>query len=352
MPLKLADVRGESFFGDPALDANLPAANEAFWASLIGIIDGDAPSAPRAILDVGCHSGGLLDALTRRFVPAQVFGIEPLAWARVAASRRLANVVAAVMLLDVSQWDQVPAGAIDLVTSHEVLYLEPDVPGFMREVRRVLAVDGRAYVVLGCHAENPLWRVWKSRLTAAGRTVYDHIPLDIMEAAAAAGLSLPCSRFDVPAGSPTIRVEQSSPIPTSGPCSTITIDTSWCFACAWPTVMRQLPESTIETSLKRAIDSRARQFASVRDAERAALSGTLVDGLDRHHGWPALCDTVNATVRRHGFVVIRGLEADVGHPQELIISRHSSTDPVDDDAVAGRRHGWGLSGDGVCAAAG
>ena len=42
----------------------------------------------------------------------------------------------------------------------------------------------------------------------------------------------------------------------------------------------------------------------------------------------------------------------VGHPQELIISRHSSTDPVDDDAVAGRRHGWGLSGDGVCAAAG
>ena len=43
---------------------------------------------------------------------------------------------------------------------------------------------------------------------------------------------------------------------------------------------------------------------------------------------------------------------NVGHPQELIISRHSSTDPVDDDAVAGRRHGWGLSGDGVCAAAG
>ena len=189
MPLRLADARGESFFGDLALDANLPAANEAFWASLIGIIEGDATSSPRAILDVGCHSGGLLDALTRRFVPAQVFGIEPLAWARGAASRRLANVVAAVTLLDVSQWDRVPTGAIDLVTSHEVLYLEPDVPGFMREVRRVLAVDGRAYVVLGCHAENPLWHAWKFRLTAAGRTVYDHVPLDIMGAASAAGLS-------------------------------------------------------------------------------------------------------------------------------------------------------------------
>ena len=189
MPLKPADVRGESFFDDPALDTNLPAVNEAFWAALIGIIDSDAHSAARAILDVGCHSGGLLDALTRRFAPARIFGIEPLATARIAASRRLANVSAAVTLLDVSQWDQVPTRAIDLVTSHEVLYLEPDVPGFMRKVHRVLALDGHAYVVLGCHAENPLWHAWRSRLTAAGRTVYDHVPLDIMEAASAAGLS-------------------------------------------------------------------------------------------------------------------------------------------------------------------
>ena len=76
--------------------------------------------------------------------------------------------------------------------------------------------------------------------------------------------------------------------------------------------MRQLPESTIEKSLRHAIDSRARQFASVRDAEQAALSGTLIDGLDRHHGWRALCDSVMAAVRRHGYVVIRGLEVDEG----------------------------------------
>ena len=185
----MANVRGGSFFGDPALDINLPAANEAFWAALIEIIAGDAPSAPRAILDVGCHSGGLLDALTRRFAPERIFGIEPLVWARAAACRRLASVTAAVTLLDVSQWDQVPARAIDLVTSHEVLYLEPDVPSFMRKVHRVLASDGHAYVVLGCHAENPLWHAWKSRLMAAGRTVYDHVPLSVMEAASAAGLS-------------------------------------------------------------------------------------------------------------------------------------------------------------------
>ncbi len=50
---------------------------------------------------------------------------------------------------------------------------------------------------------------------------------------------------------------------------------------------------------------------------------------------------------------IRDLHAKiVGDPQEVIISGHSSTDLVDDDAVAGRRHGRGRCGDVVCAAAG
>ena len=147
------------------------------------------PSTPHAILDVGCHSGGLLGVLTRHFAPARIFGIEPIAAARLAASRRLANVAATLTLLDVSQWDQIPTRSIDLVTSHEMLYLEPDVPSFMRKVHRVLTLGGHAYVVLGCHAENPLWHAWKKRLVAAGRTVYDHVPLNIMEAASAAGLS-------------------------------------------------------------------------------------------------------------------------------------------------------------------
>ena len=127
--------------------------------------------------------------LTRHFAPARIFGIEPIAAARLAASRRLANVAATLTLLDVSQWDQIPTRSIDLVTSHEMLYLEPDVPSFMRKVHRVLTLGGHAYVVLGCHAENPLWHAWKKRLVAAGRTVYDHVPLNIMEAASAAGLS-------------------------------------------------------------------------------------------------------------------------------------------------------------------
>jgi SAM-dependent methyltransferase len=183
----LVSERG-TFFGAPELDDDLPLANEAFWSSLIEHIERDDNISPRVVLDVGCHSGGLLDALSRRFAPEELFGVEPLTAQRFAASRRLAGAPAKVTLLDASEWDQIPSGVVDLATSHEALYLEPDLRDFMVRVRRVLSGRGVAYVVLGCHAENPLWQTWKKELVAAGHIVYDHMPLEIMGAASSEGL--------------------------------------------------------------------------------------------------------------------------------------------------------------------
>lgn len=187
MPLNDTGER-RTFFGDPALDDDLPRVNEAFWASLIAHVERDDPPAPRVILDVGCHRGGLLHALARRFAPAELFGIEPLAGARAAATRLLEGEAGRVTLLEPSRWGEIETGSVDLVTSHEVLYLEPDLEDFMRRVRRVLAPAGVAYVVLGSHAENPLWPAWKSSLVEAGHRVYDHAPLEIMAASSSAGL--------------------------------------------------------------------------------------------------------------------------------------------------------------------
>lgn len=181
-------IERATFFADPALDSDLPIVNEAFWSSLIGHIERDGNASPRVVLDVGCHNGGLLDALNKRFAPAELFGIEPLAAHRLAASQRLDCAATRVTLLDASEWHLVPARGVDLTTSHEMLYLEPDIQDFMHRVRRVLSDRGVAYVVLGCHAENPLWQTWKNELIAAGHTVYDYMPLEIMEAASSAGL--------------------------------------------------------------------------------------------------------------------------------------------------------------------
>jgi SAM-dependent methyltransferase len=188
MPVKDIAIERESFFRDPQLDADLPTANEVFWTSLIGHIEQGANSSPHVILDFGCHTGGLLERLGRRFSPAELLGVEPLHSARVAATRRLGRVGSRVTLLDIVECDRIPSGAVDIFTSHETLYLEPDLPRFMRLVRRALTPSGEAYIVLGCHSENPLWQIWKTELIAAGHCVYDHAPLDIMEAASRVGL--------------------------------------------------------------------------------------------------------------------------------------------------------------------
>jgi SAM-dependent methyltransferase len=178
----------QMFFGDEMLDEDLPKANEVFWSSLIRHIEDDHNASTRVILDIGCHTGGLLHALNSRFAPAKLFGIEPVAAARIVASQCLHDAPANVVILDVSEWHRIPSATVDILTSHEMLYLEPNLRDFMKRIRRVLASDGVGYVVLGCHSENPLWPTWKKALTGVGHTVYDHRPLDIMEAASLEGL--------------------------------------------------------------------------------------------------------------------------------------------------------------------
>ena len=175
-----------TFFANSALDHEMPMVNEVFWSALIGHIE-EEKRCPRTVLDVGCHTGGLLRALALRFAPENLYGIEPLSSARSAAVLELHGLATAVKILDLTDWNQIPSGAVDLVTSHEVLYLESDLRSFMDRVHRVLAVSGAAYIVLGCHSENPLWDNWRNALVVAGHRVYDHAPLDIMQAASAAG---------------------------------------------------------------------------------------------------------------------------------------------------------------------
>ena len=58
MPLN--DIAVQTFFDDSTLDDNLPLVNEVFWSALIGHIEQDYETPPRTILDIGCHTGGLL----------------------------------------------------------------------------------------------------------------------------------------------------------------------------------------------------------------------------------------------------------------------------------------------------
>jgi cyclopropane fatty-acyl-phospholipid synthase-like methyltransferase len=180
-------VKG-TFFESPQADEQLERWNEEFWRSLLSHIRADV-AAPevQCILDVGCHRGGLLEYLARHFRPERLLGLEPLATAREQASFRLKGRASSVQIMDPSRWEGIPSASVDLATSHEVLHLIGDLDDFMRSLARVVRPEGWAFVVLGCHRENPMWQHWKSQVTELGHEVFDHFPMDILNAASAAG---------------------------------------------------------------------------------------------------------------------------------------------------------------------
>ena len=169
-------------------DVSLEEANRAFWVSLLGHLRADLHGQIESILDVGCHNGGLLARLADEFSPSRIFGIEPLDGPRERARFRLRHARATLTLLKPDGWSEIKDNSLDLVTCHEVLHLIEDVNSLFQEISRTLCPKGAAFLVAGCHTENPVWLRWREQLASAGQRVFDRAPLDILRAGINAGL--------------------------------------------------------------------------------------------------------------------------------------------------------------------
>jgi hypothetical protein len=73
-----------------------------------------------------------------------------------------------------------------------------------------------------------------------------------------------------------------------------------------------IPNLKIDPSLKQRIDALASGFASVGDAEIAAVSTNIAGPLREDQNWISFCDSVTSTIRTTGYVVVRGLDPDGG----------------------------------------
>lgn len=173
----------------PENDDSLEQANQIFWLSLLAHIRVELNQPVKSVLDIGCHRGGLLAQLAKTLHPKALIGIELSDHSRNRAKFRLRNVATKVTILSPDQWANVPANSIDLITCHEVLHLVEDIAGLFRQVSRTLRPHGVAFVVAGCHSENPVWSAWMEQLRTAGQTVFDRAPFDILRAGNDAGLS-------------------------------------------------------------------------------------------------------------------------------------------------------------------
>ncbi|HET6332171.1 MAG TPA: class I SAM-dependent methyltransferase, partial [Polyangiales bacterium] len=69
-------VGNTAFFADSADDDELELRNAVFWEAMLDHIRRDGfAQAPRRVLDIGCHRGGLLARIADLWGPAELIGI-------------------------------------------------------------------------------------------------------------------------------------------------------------------------------------------------------------------------------------------------------------------------------------
>jgi SAM-dependent methyltransferase len=170
-------------------DASLEQVNRIFWSSLLRHIQAELRGPVESILDVGCHHGGLLERLAGLLHPKSLTGVEPSIRSRERALFRLRKLAPSIAVLSPERWGEIPSASTDIITCHEVLHLVEDLTGLFYHMARVLRPSGTAFVVAGCHTENPVWPRWSEQLRASGQTVWDRAPFDILRAGIDAGLS-------------------------------------------------------------------------------------------------------------------------------------------------------------------
>lgn len=191
------------FFFDAVGDQRMERQNQVNWQALANLVENEAsaslPSKPWDILDIGCHTGGLLELFEKKFsrrlngqsMVTSLVGVEPLFNARKVAEHRFPK---GEFFQKISQ---VPNQSADLVVSHEMLYLVPNLADWVRELKRILRPDGGAFIALGSHDENTAWLRWRKPLQKKyGHASYAHQPMDILAAGEKAGFDMELHRLN------------------------------------------------------------------------------------------------------------------------------------------------------------
>ena len=133
---------------------NLGHAPLTNWGlSLLDIQDG------WTALDIGCGGGATLQRIMKRSKNAKVYGID-ISDESVAKAKKLnADMTDKQVFVCKGSAEHLPYedGMFDLVTAVETVYFWPDLPGCMREVRRVLKPGARFAIMVEVLDSNSVW---------------------------------------------------------------------------------------------------------------------------------------------------------------------------------------------------
>ena len=196
-------ARIDTWSTDPAEEDGMTDEHAWIWREMIRCIP-QTDLSDKRVLDIGCNQGGFLRMLYDAMPFAAGMGVDlardRIAMADAAKGSRPLTYMATPTLADAGQ-------GFDLAFSHEVIYLIDDLADHARQVISVLAPGGHYDAITCCHANNPLWSHWRSKIRSFSNIeVPNHSVADITQAFQSAGLEVSVSRFLA-----------QTPIPVEGP---------------------------------------------------------------------------------------------------------------------------------------
>ncbi len=143
----------DSETGEDAMqDMHYPA-----WITMIEKIS-EKSLADKQVLDFGCNRGGFLNVLYKNKPFKNGMGVD-IAMESLSAARE--NNKGLPITFDHSNALANLSEQFDIVFSHEVVYLLPDLKDHAEEIHKSLKKGGAYYLAIGEYTENPLWPRWK-----------------------------------------------------------------------------------------------------------------------------------------------------------------------------------------------
>jgi SAM-dependent methyltransferase len=179
-------MNGSAPFSDPEEVLSMETEHLPLWRAFARLFAPLMLPGVR-ILDFGCNRGGLLSLLCREEQGiALAAGIDVDTPAMRSILEQASERNGGRLLFSTASPKRFP-GQFDLVISHEVVYLLPDLERTYTRIRTALAPGGHFCFCTGCHTENALFPLWKQSFEPMGVRVYEYGMEDHETALRAAG---------------------------------------------------------------------------------------------------------------------------------------------------------------------
>lgn len=184
---------------NPADEEAMGAARAPIWRRMIDVSVHGALTGS-TVLDYGCNQGGFLRMLHDRHPFQSATGIDI---ARESVAR--AELLKGQRPIEYRVGDS--AGSLgkvfDMVFSHEVLYLLPDVAAHARDIKAALRPGGAYVAATGCHKDSAVWPRWRKVIAETSSIpIYDHSLDSVARAFSEAGFNVGVRPLDLDAFMP------------------------------------------------------------------------------------------------------------------------------------------------------